>query len=716
MKTKLSLLTLLVGGITLTTAISPSLNSSMIESHSLNTSKSIMSGQEFVDDLNSLSSGDTYTLESDVDLSDLSMATEVDPLDNITIEGNYHTISNRSLNDSIDLTNLGSGVYLFKSIEDSIINNLVFDNVPFVFQSVSNSNLNNVNFINTHIDQKTINTTGSSVFTESGAVTTTATGIGLFIEYFANSSWTNSVIQNISFNDNVIENKVSTSFIGTIFLSPIGYIKEEKKTSSTDTTNPNEFKNIFIDDLSYENNIFQGKDLSAKTATTSEDYGNASSIYFSPLFAASLGYKTNDSYAVINVDNLVVNNLSYLNNTSTITNNTINTYGRGQGIFYSLNPAYIVGTQLTINQSYLFNLNINNDQDSETLINTGYVNTLNNYSAPSKGFTVTNSAYYYQDQNLIDYNGFDSTIYKYTDYQTMIDSIQIGNVATRNNLIWDANLWEIKQLTSDQDPTLYMHYDLWFSDVDFRFDIQNSIFTAVFRTGNFEQGTWNISIDSGNNSISRNYKSGQNVKEILVTDIIFDPTTNLTLTFNQNDVSYTKQIDTSYFIPKITRVYNDVISNKLEISIDFDNHFGYDLAFDINLYQGNNLVEKFEKQLINPSLNDNNITFTSSTDFSTNTDYSDYYLDVKIDYATDGQNWNRIYDGIINFDDSSLISYQHYQAPTNVLLIVLMVLLIIFLVAIVLIVIIILKRKSKASQMIALYEEVTGIAEFEEYV
>lgn len=716
MKTKLALLTLFAGGIIAVGSFSPYFSASFANQQTpQTTTNDVMSGQEFVDDLNALGANQTYKLDSDVDLSDLPMGTAIEPLEKVTIEGNYHTIYNRSLDDTINLTNLADGVYLFKSIEETTINNLIFDNTPFVFQSVVNSDLNNVNFINTHIDNKTINTTPSSVFVESSSVNTKATGIGLFIEFFANSSWTNSVIDNVSFSDNVINNKTSASDIGTIFVSPISYIKETQKSSASVITDANEFQNIFVNNLSYENNVFQGSDLSSKTTTSAYDYGNASSIYFSPLFAASFGYKTNDSYAKINVNNLVVNNLTYINNKSTITNNTINGYNRGQGIFYSINPAFIVGSQLKIEQSYLFNLDINNEMDPETLINTGYVNSLNNYGNPSKGYTITNLSYYYQNQNLRDYNGFDSVLYKYTDYQTMIDSINIASPTTKNAMNWDENLWEIKQLASDQDPTLYMHYDLWVSNSDLTFNSQNIAFKGVFRTGNFSSGVWDVAISSGSNTFERSYQSGKDIQEILLTETIFDPTTDLIVTFSQNDVSYTKRIDTSYFIPKITRVYNNVVDDKLEVSVDFINNYGYDLAFDIKLYRKNDLIEKFEKQLIDPEISVNNVTFTSLTTFIEDDDYSDYYFDVEINYATDGQNWSSIYDGIINFDDTSLINYRHYEDPVNFLLIGLIVLLIMFLIIIVLVILLVLKRKAKSAKMRALYEQVTGIAEFEDY-
>ncbi len=671
-----------------------------------------MSGQEFIDELNALNSGDVYTLTKDVDLSDLTMSDDIDLLEDVTIEGNYHRIHDRSLDDAINLTTLYRGVYLFDNLKESTVNNLVFDNVPFVFKNIQTSTLNNVNFINTEITNKTFNTTMTRIFNEATVLVDSA-GIGFFAQRFANSSWTNSVIQNLSFHDNIVNNKTNSSNVGTIFMAPIAFVSETKTDIITNTAS-NEFENIFVDNLNYENNQFEGAALSSQV-NTSFNYGNASSIYFSPLFAASLGYKTNDSYAKININNFVVNNLNYLNNGSTITNNTINTNGRGQGIFYSINPAFILGTQMTMENSYLFNINTFNEDDT-TLINTGYVNTLNNYGDPSKGYITTNLAYYYQDKTFRKYNGFDSVLYKYIDYQSMIDSIKIDDTSTRNDaLSWNGNLWEIKKTTSNQDPSLYMHYAFWFADSKVTYDAQKILYSGVFKTGNFASGTWDVNLATNNTSLNDSLVSNESVREVFVTKIVLDPTSDLTMTFSQGDIAWRTLIDTSYLIPKISNVYNNVVNGKLQLSIDFINNFGYDLKFDIKLYNKNDLVEKFEKQLIAPNASTNSQIFTSIANFDANKNYDDYYFDVYIDFKTSETEWSNIYDDIIHFDETSLIGYRHYEAPTNLLLVALILLLILFLIIVAIIIILILRRRAKTTKMIALYEEVTGIAEFENY-
>jgi len=126
------------------------------------------------------------------------------------------------------------------------------------------------------------------------------------------------------------------------------------------------------------------------------DYGNLGSVVITPTIGGVVGYKQNNSYIKLSTNNVVIKNITFEENTSSVTGNVILTTGTGQGIFYSLGSVVNVGGQLEFSNSYVFNLNVKNEPTNPTLFLTGFITTLNNYESPSLAYTRAKENYFYQ--------------------------------------------------------------------------------------------------------------------------------------------------------------------------------------------------------------------------------------------------------------------------------------------------------------------------------
>lgn len=689
--------------------------------------------KDFIDDLNNLSPGDTYELKSDIDLSDLSDLDTIELLDNITLNGNGHKIYNRTLEDKKDFTleNDSKELYFFKEIKNSIINNLTFENVLFPIYDLFESSLVNVNFKNTSYEemQFTINKF-DKLFEENDGIIHSFT-IGLFLLKMENSTINNFTAENISFNNNVIDNHEETLDIEkNIIVSMIGYVDEIIDSESDNPTNI--FKNIYIDNIIFSDNFFIGTSLYDWTEETSIDYGSLSSIILTPTIGGIVGYKENDSYAKLTTDFTVIDNITFANNKSEITNNTTSLEtGSGQGIFYSLGSVVNVGTQLTFSNAYVFNLNIEQDEALNTLLLTGFMTTLNNYEGISKAFTKTKEAYFYQEDLLNEFLGFSNILYQSSTYNTMIENINIGTIDSEQNSnevveLWDENVWEKqKELTSvDKAEKIVYHNTPWIDSQE-NFDYQKDKITinGKFRKGSFQEDKWNITIESEDTTFftKENLLPNEEVKINFKTDELLNPNKNIFLNFVSGEMIDFKTIfDTSNIVPKITNVTNqwNIIKTgkiekpkKLKLIINFENTFNYQINFVIKLFNGQKLVEKVDKTLID-SVAEKQITFISTTLFPEIKTFDNYYYDINISFINQNNVEERIYDNIINYDnDNSLISYQHYKEKksSNWIIIVSIIVLILLLFFVIYLIIFFVKRKNNKTEMIKAYGDVTGI-------
>lgn len=680
--------------------------------------------KDFVDDLNNIAPGETYNLQEDIDLSELTVEDNIN-FDGITLNGNGHKIYNRTLQNKKDF-DFGTEAeskpyYFFQTIENSTIKNLTFDNVLFPFYDLDHCTLINVNFENTIYED--INFTIDSFeenFSEDKRIHINTSTIGLFILKTENSVFNKMEIKNLKFQNNTITNSDSNDDQeATIMISTIGYIKEKNGAGSKTQTNL--FTNIYLNEILFENNNFTGLplfDWEKYSKDSPTDYGSQSSIVLSPTIGGIIGWKNLDSYAKVTSNYVILDDITFANNISTITSNKIFDTGNGQGIFYSLGSVINVGAQLTINNTYLFNFNVINDSSvvGDTQFLTGFITTLNNYVEPSKAFIKADCNYFYQENLLEEFLGFSTIIFQHSTYQTMVNNINFGTTTNGEN--WDENLWSKTMINlfdekgeqTTIEKILY-HKNPWIDSIDgFQYKEKKTSIEGYFRIGAFENKDWEVTITTNNNGIiyhNKNLSIGKKTKANFLTKELLDPTDTPQLNFVSGDSEVNNILDTTEIVPKITKVTNNkTVDNKVNLNIDFSNNFNFFIKMSINLYKKQNLIEKKDFT----SLDQNGeLSFITNKTFDENEDWSQYYYDINIEF-TDINNQNqKIYDAIINYDNESLISFAHYKEKISWWVILIIVILIFLLIFLILLIVFFIKRRKNKIQMIELYEEVTGI-------
>ncbi len=697
-------------------------NYSSLQNSSVNET---MSGKEFVNELNNLSEsgGGEYNLESDVDLSDLVLADTIS-ISHIVLNGNGHKIYNRTLNNTkefeINKEAEEKKLYLFNSINYSTIENLTFDNIIFPIYFFNNSHLINVNFENIAYEEMTFIIKDFQVnFNEPEDEEVDTATIGLVILRMENSTFENVEINNITFDNNIIKNnEVPNKYNKTIIVAPIGYIKEQKHSSIIDTP-INEFNNIFIQDISFSRNQFNENKLfnwENYGRGSSIDYGNVSSVIFSPTIGGVIGFKAKDSYAKVTSNYVVIDNITFDSNSSEVTFNRMYETGEGQGIFYSLGPVLNVGNQMLLNNTYLFNLNIVMDETDDTLFNTGFITTLNNYGASSKSFYQAEKNYYYQEELISTLLGADTIMFQSTNYETMINNMNIGNPSENLESIWDQNIWSKEKKGSTDLQTIAYHKTPWIdSNNDYQFNEKTTTMDGIFRTGAYKDSQWNISILNDKDYSfyeNKNISENEIIKEEFKTSEILDPTKKISIkakSVTNNKIEFNTLFDSSIFVPKITNLSNqrsDDNKKKLELKIEFINNFNYTIKFQIQLYKKQKLIEKNNKIITNSE--ENELIVTSNTNFDFSETFEDYYYDINIIFIKEEKE-QQIYENIINWDENSLVKYNHFEPKTNWIIIVFSIILILLLIFLVLLIIFFVKKRKNKQKMLQVYEEVTGI-------
>jgi len=174
-------------------------------------------------------------------------------------------------------------------------------------------------------------------------------------------------------------------------------------------------------------------------------------------------------------------------------------------------------------------------------------------------------------------------------------------------------------------------------------------------------------------------------------------------------ISLSQVIDTTSILPKITNVSNqrsELDSSKVTLKIDFINHFNYKINFNVGLYNKQKQIFKSSKST---EEDEGEILFTTKTSFDADKDFSKYYYDVKINFVNDNDKTQQIYETVINFNSENLISYGHYKKSLAVPIIIFLVILLIFLIFLIILAIYLITKKRNKTQMIKVYEEVTGI-------
>ncbi len=706
----------------------PILSNQQSNKKRLNLDDEVLDGKTFVDTLNNLSPGSTYELTSDVDLSNLTINDRIN-LNKITLNGNGHKIYNRRLNDEKKFTINNESderkLYLFETItNDSIINNLTFDNVLFPIYLLDTSHLVNVKFENTtYQEMNFILKATELVFDqeqEGGDIDLNVVTIGLFILKVENSTFENIVIENLIFNNNNIKNEVDVvDREETIIIAPIGYIKEETHDSIINTPT-NTFENIYINHVEFKENNFNGKLLfdyiNHGGHGSFMDYGNVSSIILTPTLGGIIGYKTNDSYAKVTSKHIVINDITFDSNTSEITGNEIYSFGLGQGIFYSLGSVVNLGNQSIINDTMIFNLNIKLDPDdiNKTLFLSGFINTLNNYDATSKAFVLSQRNFYYQEDLLKNLVGATTILLQQSSYENILENMIIGDSSIDNN--WDRNIWSKEKNNTGLEEIKY-HQTPWI-DANYQYGEKETILDGRFRNGSFKETQWKFDIndENGNTFYSQDeLNDDTTIKKSFITEKVLDPNKNISFNFSTGSkeelINFSIPIDSSQVVPKITNVVNKTInekgSNRLVLTINFINNFNYSIKFQSSLYKKGKLIEANYKTLIDSS--EDKITFISKSNFDLSETFEDYYYDINITFINQNKEETKIYDSIINFDEDSIVAFSHYQKGNNWIIIGSSILLLILLILIIILIVFLVKRKKANIKLEGEYKEITGI-------
>lgn len=265
-------------------------SNSTIESKNLN--NDVKDSVITIDDLaNDLSTYDwaandyTYVLQSDVDFSDFSNSPTsynytVNPTNTLTFLGNGHKFFNKeiykgSLDNDHDVYDFSNTYltqnYLFTSISNVNISNLMFDNFAFFAKDATNVNFEDIVFQNVDISHLSF--------------PLEELHIGLFIQSLTDGNFKNLVVNNVSSNSHYIESSNSNS--NNVNLAFISQIKGDFSLDS-----------FYIDNVSY-------------------DYWKVSDNNNDVKRGINIATFSND---LTGIDNLVINdgylnNLYFLNNT-----------------------------------------------------------------------------------------------------------------------------------------------------------------------------------------------------------------------------------------------------------------------------------------------------------------------------------------------------------------------------------------------------------------
>jgi hypothetical protein len=267
-------------------------------------SENSISSQQFIDDLESVPEYGIYELQSNVDFSDAKNddVTGIE-LNGITIYGNGYTLYNRDVTeifniDTFEVSEENNGLEyysFFEEINNCVFYDLNFDNFMFPFGNVKISYFENVNFYNTNYENLTFNIKSSNIndkFSNNGGdfnlIDINIATIGLIIQTSLDTEFCNCCFENINFLNNEIllyDENISTvvSLIGNYTIGGEGRFNSD-------------FKNIYVNDISFINNQFISK-INNNLFFENEEQEKYFSIFYSPFIGSINNSDTSkDSY------------------------------------------------------------------------------------------------------------------------------------------------------------------------------------------------------------------------------------------------------------------------------------------------------------------------------------------------------------------------------------------------------------------------------------
>ncbi|BDV03233.1 hypothetical protein [Candidatus Hepatoplasma crinochetorum] len=631
-------------------------------------SNNSITSQQFINDLKSIShDGGVYELQHNVDFSNSENddVTGIE-LNGITIYGNGYTLYNRDITeifntDTFEVSKENNGLEyysFFREINNCVFYDLNFDNFMLPFGNVNISYFENVNFYNTNyenlifnIKSPNINDKFSNNGGDSNLININISTIGLIIQTSLDTEFCNCCFENINFLNNEIllyDENISTvvSLIGNYTIGGEGRFNSD-------------FKNIYINDISFINNQFISE-INNDFFFENEEQEKYFSIFYSPFIGSINNSDTSkDSYNwnITNWEQIIFNNINVSENSNNFSNYT----------FYSLLPPISMYVTFYGKNIYGFNLNLDVESQLNNNENIGignlespnYYNEDNFYWTGIYQTNWINDVYY---QNIaLDYTSF-------SDNESMIEQISQNNYNYSEFEDW----WYYNKLNYNQDYSLvladkpkivYQSDDFYDQDeetINFRFRLIDGRYNSIYSNSLNYYSNYDLNlINKNNNEIiwsgyveDISWRDSNEFEISIDSNLLFE--NSLYFEISNDYHTWKQSVDFRKYLPEIYNVSNMIESNNLIVSYDFIDPYNLINSINISLYDSlNNEIES--KKIDHNNLENNNYLDSEEVIFDTKIDDPNYYyLEFEVNC-----NLNKFDDPniIIRSLDNNLIQY-----------------------------------------------------------